>query len=221
MERVVEPELMDEAEQAQAYAQADFSEPNAAFADLVADVVQEETARVVDLGCGPADIPVRLALRFTAWKIDGVDGAEAMLAHGRRLVERHGLVDRVSLTRGLLPDLPLASHAYDVVMSNSLLHHLHEPRVMWDCVRKLGRPGARVIVMDLVRPGSSAEVERLVGLYAGDAPEVLQRDFEASLRAAFSLEEVGEQLSHAGLSALEVRPTSDRHFVVTGRLPAQ
>ncbi|MGE0327589.1 MAG: class I SAM-dependent methyltransferase, partial [Polyangiaceae bacterium] len=124
MQRVVEPELMDEAEQALAYAQADFSEPNAAFAELVARAVldgaqgRQGPRRVVDLGCGPADIPVRLAKKFTAWKIDAVDGAEAMLAHGRRLVDHEGLGSRVSLTRALLPDLPLHAHAYDVVISN-------------------------------------------------------------------------------------------------------
>lgn len=220
MQRVVEPELMDEAEQALAYAQADFSEPNAAFADLVARVAGGEARRVVDLGCGPADIPVRLALKFAAWKIDAIDGAEAMLAHGRRLVNEHGLGSRVSLTRALLPDLPLDSHAYDLVISNSLLHHLHQPRVLWQSVRKLGRPGARVVVMDLSRPAGDAEVRRLVALYAADAPEVLRRDFEASLRAAFTLEEVKQQLAEAGLSALAVAATSDRHLAVTGQLPS-
>ncbi|MCA9629016.1 MAG: methyltransferase domain-containing protein [Myxococcales bacterium] len=219
MQRVVEPELMDEAEQALAYAQADFSEPNSAFADLVAETLSHPALRVVDLGCGPADIPVRLALKFAGWKIDAVDGAEAMLAHGRRLVDRHGLGSRVSLTRALLPDLPLASHAYDLVISNSLLHHLHQPRVMWQSVRKLGRPGARVIVMDLLRPASLTDAQRLVALYAGDAPEVLRRDFEASLRAAFTLDEVREQLARAGLADFEVRASSDRHLVVSGQLP--
>ncbi|MCB9589595.1 MAG: class I SAM-dependent methyltransferase [Polyangiaceae bacterium] len=218
MERVVEPELMDEAEQALAYAQADFSEPNAAFAELVAGAVPQGAHRVVDLGCGPADIPVRLARAFTAWKIDAVDGAEAMLAHGRRLVDREGLGSRISLTRALLPDLPLPAHAYDLVISNSLLHHLHEPRVMWQSVRRLAKPTAYVIVMDLFRPDSETEVKHLVDTYAGDAPDVLKRDFEASLRAAFTVEEVKQQLAAAALGGLSVRATSDRHLVVSGDL---
>ncbi|MCA9645444.1 MAG: class I SAM-dependent methyltransferase [Myxococcales bacterium] len=218
MERVVEPELMDEAEQALAYAQADFSEPNAAFAELVAGAVPQGAHRVVDLGCGSADIPVRLARAFAAWKIDAVDGAEAMLAHGRRLVDREGLGSRISLTRALLPDLPLPAHAYDLVISNSLLHHLHEPRVMWQSVRRLAKPTAYVIVMDLFRPDSETEVKHLVDTYAGDAPDVLKRDFEASLRAAFTVEEVKQQLAAAALGGLSVRATSDRHLVVSGDL---
>ena len=68
--RTPEPELMDEAEQARAYAEADFDEPNAAFIERVEAVLEAHPvpaeARVVDLGCGPADIAVRLAERHPA-----------------------------------------------------------------------------------------------------------------------------------------------------------
>ena len=62
MQRIPEPELMDEAEQARAYAQADFAEPNQRFVDCFeAEFPELQQGAVLDLGCGPGDIVLRLA----------------------------------------------------------------------------------------------------------------------------------------------------------------
>jgi hypothetical protein len=105
------------------------------------------------------------------------------------------------------------------VISNSLLHHLHDPGVFWSAVREAGAPGAAVLVMDLFRPESEAAARALVDQYAAGEPEVLRRDFLASLCAAFEPGEIRQQLREAGLDALDVRTVSDRHLLVTGRLP--
>ncbi len=55
MERVPEPELMDEAEQARAYSEADFAEPHEAFVDAFAERHPRGPGPLtVDLGCGPS-----------------------------------------------------------------------------------------------------------------------------------------------------------------------
>jgi hypothetical protein len=62
-------------------------------------------------------------------------------------------------------------------------------------------------------------VEALVQRHAADAPPVLQRDYRASLHAAFTPEEVRGQLRAAGLAgSLQVAPTDDRYLEVWGRL---
>jgi hypothetical protein len=65
MQRRPEPELMDTVEQARAYAEADFSEPNALFLRLLAEQAGRPGGRrALDLGCGPADIVIRLLRRY-------------------------------------------------------------------------------------------------------------------------------------------------------------
>ena len=93
MDRILEPELMEEEEQGQAYAQADFSDPNSQFLELFAANFPgiSGSGRVLDLGCGPADILVRFARRYPDCSCVGVDGAEAMLAPGRRVIEQENL----------------------------------------------------------------------------------------------------------------------------------
>jgi hypothetical protein len=74
--------------------------------------------------------------------------------------------------------------------------------------------------MDLFRPESEAGAQAIVERHAAQEPEVLKRDFLASLRAAFEPDEIRAQLHAAGLDGLEVRTVSDRHVLVVGRLPA-
>jgi SAM-dependent methyltransferase len=219
MERIPEPELMDEAEQAAAYAGADFQAPNQAFVDRFLALAPDlDRGRVVDLGCGPADIPIRLALARPGLELVGVDGSEAMLAHGRDAAARAGVADRIELVRARLPGPP-PDGPFAAVLSNSLLHHLPDPAVLWNEIRRLGAAGAPVLVVDLFRPPSREAASRLVAEHAAGEPEVLRRDFEASLLAAFTPAEIRAQLEAAGLAAaLAVETISDRHVAVRGRL---
>ena len=221
MQRIPEPELMDEAEQARAYAQADFDEPNQRFVEQFEALFPGlGSGSVLDLGCGPGDIALRLATRHPGLVVHGLDGSAAMLRFAsERLAEMPALRGRVQFVEGLLPGATLPLPAYDAVLSNSLLHHLHDPRVFWAAVKEAGAPGAAVVVMDLFRPPSAEAAQALVDQYAAGEPDVLRRDFLASLRAAFEPGEIRQQLRDTGLDALDVRTVSDRHVLVTGRLP--
>lgn len=219
MERVPEPELMDEEEQAAAYAGADFSEAHDRFVALFRERFStERPRRVLDLGCGPADVMVRFSRAFPEARMVGVDGAEAMLRRGRERIRREHLEDRVELLLGHIPGVPIAGR-FDAVISNSLLHHLETPSALWETVKRCGTPGAAVFVIDLLRPSSAREVSAFVQTYSGGEPEILQRDFAASLRAAYRVDEVRAQLEEAGLGgSLAVEAVSDRHLRVHGRL---
>jgi SAM-dependent methyltransferase len=214
---------MDEAEQARAYAEADFTEPNERFVGYFEAIFPGlRSGSVLDLGCGPGDIVLRLASRHPGLVVHGIDGSAAMLQFAvERLHEGSGLSGRVQFIEGMLPGATLPLPCYDAVISNSLLHHLHDPQVFWRAVREAGAPGAAVLVMDLFRPASEQAARDLVAQYAAGEPEVLQRDFQASLCAAFEPGEVRAQLAECGLGTLDVKTVSDRHLLVTGRLPAR
>lgn len=219
MERIPEPELMDDEAQARAYAEADFEEPHGRFIahlrESFPDLADEGTA--LDLGCGPGDIALRFARALPRWCVDGVDASPAMLRCGREAVERADLQDRVTLVHAHLPQGSAPRERYDLVFSNSLLHHLAAPDALWTCVRRWAPPGTPVFVVDLERPENRERARRLVERYAADEPEVLRRDFFHSLLAAYRVDEVRRQLAEGGLGHLEVSGIGDRHLRVRGR----
>jgi ubiquinone/menaquinone biosynthesis C-methylase UbiE len=183
--RVPEPELMDTVEQARAYADADFAEPHEAFVVRFGERFQEfRSGRVLDLGCGTADVTLRFARAYPHVRVHGVDGASAMLDEGRTLVRNANVGDRVLLELVRLPSRVLAAGSYDAVISNSLLHHLADARVLWATIASAARPGAPVFVMDLCRPASTDAAHDLVDTYAAGESPVLRDDFFRSLCAA-------------------------------------
>jgi len=218
--RITEPELMDEADQVEAYAAADFADVNQGFVDRFCQSFPERVrGTVVDLGCGPADIPLRLARAVPALEIVAIDAARAMLDAGRRVLAS-GAARRVRLLAARVPALPLRGDAADACISNSLLHHLPEPLPFWREVRRIARPGAALFVMDLFRPASLAGAGEIVERYAGQESAILRRDFYNSLLAAFTVAEVRSQLAHSGLERCRCEAIDDRHWLVAGRIAA-
>jgi ubiquinone/menaquinone biosynthesis C-methylase UbiE len=220
MQRITEPELMNDEAQALAYAQADFDEPHNMFIHIFKDTFPDNkvSSHILDLGCGSADISIRFARAYPDCEIDGLDGAPRMLAQGQLAIQKAQLQDRIFLLEGVIPGVNLPRDNYDVIISNSLLHHLHEPDVLWKSIKQFGSSGSRVFVMDLMRPESEEVAREFVDLYASDEPEILRKDFYHSLRAAFSPAEIQSQLDVAGLPQLEIKILSDRHVAVSGIL---
>ena len=220
MDRILEPELMTDVVQAEAYAQADFAQVNQGFVDRFRACFPKAVGgTMVDLGCGPADIPVRFARALPGFTITAVDGSEPMIALAHQAVKAAGLAARVRPRCARLPMLALPLQSFDAVVSNSLLHHLPDPRLFWNELVRLGKPGATVLVMDLFRPESPERAHEIVEQYAGNEPPVLKEDFFNSLCAAFTLREIRFQVRSRGLGALVCELASDRHWIVWGHLP--
>jgi len=162
MERVLEPELMDDERQSIAYARADFSSSNQFFVDGVINEFPRPLSTAVDIGCGPGDVMIRLARALPDLRITAIDASAPMIALARGAVMTEGLSDRIELVQGYVPGVALKAHSFDAVLSKDLLHHVPDPSVLWKEVARLGRPGAVVYVMDLVRPPTPEEAHRIV-----------------------------------------------------------
>ncbi len=218
MQRIVEPELMDDAQQVIAYSQANFDDAHSNivnhFDEVFPDLV--DIATLLDLGCGPADMAIRFAHKFPNCKVDAVDGAKEMLIQAQHRIESESLQHRITLHLYRIPDCELPNQHYDVIVSNSLLHHLHEPQHLWSCVRQYATSGTAVFVCDLIRPESEISAKRLVTEYTKNEPDILRRDFYNSLLAAFTIDEVQDQLKTASLNSLNVKKISDRHILIFG-----
>ena len=212
---------MDDEDQALAYAQADFSVSDEAIVERIRGLFPTSLGgRVLDLGCGPGNICHRLALAFPAEQVLGVDGSAAMLQLARKKRDEAGLMsERLDYRETFLPTDALPERHFSAVVSNSLLHHLHDPGVLWRTLLQAAAPGARIYIKDLRRPPSLPAAEELVRRYVHEEPEILQVDFRNSLYAAFTLEEVQAQLAGHGLDHLQSAAVDDRYLEIWGTMP--
>lgn len=215
--RVLEPEVMDTAEEARDYDAMDHAEVNRAFvSDFLA--VWNGQGTVLDVGTGTALIPIELCLRHAEVRIVGIDLAEEMLKLGRANVRRAGLEERIRLERCDAKQLLYPSDTFGAVISNSIIHHIPRPeQTLAEMVRAV-RPGGSIFVRDLFRPNDEATLRHLIKTYAGDANADQQQLFADSLRAALTVEEVREMIKAIHCDPEGVRQTSDRHWTWTTKL---
>jgi SAM-dependent methyltransferase len=212
---------MDDPEQALAYSKADFSAAHGARVRIFQSLYPalQLSGAALDLGCGSGDVLLRFARAYPRALFFGLDGSQPMLDLAQQSIDAEpALKSRVSLLFGIIPQGPIPKRPWQLIMSHSLLHQLHEPAVLWRTIKECGQPGCAVFVADLRRPPSEVEAHRVVSVTSKDEPEILQRDFYNSLCAAFEPQEVQGQLAAAGLAHLEVRLHDPFHLTIHGYL---
>lgn len=228
MRRKPEPELMDVEAEAKAYAVADFSQVNQAFVERLLELAGgPPRGQALDLGTGPADIPIRLVRtarqRFgegaAGLHVTAVDASAPMLDLARALVRQARLEGAIRLVLADAKRTGLPDRAFGIVFSNSILHHVSDAAGFWREVRRLAGPQAFVLLRDLARPANEQAAADIVKVYAGGESATLQAEYFRSLLSAYTVDEVRSQLDAAGLTGLDVRMVTDRHLDVFGRLP--
>jgi SAM-dependent methyltransferase len=221
--RILEPELMDTAEDAREYDTMDHSIVNAQFVTDLLGVVQDWSlwgpvhrddfpVELLDLGAGTAQIPIELASRATNVRVTAVDAAENMLTVAHSNVAAAKLGERIQLVLADAKRLPFDSGSFPIIMSNSIVHHIAEPEtIIAEAVRVLS-PGGLLFHRDLARPDNDAELQQLVETYAGGVNSYQRKLFADSLSAALTLDEMRELVAGFGYSRDTVQLTSDRHW---------
>ena len=152
-----------------------------AYSPELEAVLTQETGldgngRLLDVGCGPGVLTVRLAHLFE--QAVGLDPDPGMLAEGRRAAEEKN-VTNIRWVQGLAEDLPaLAPGPYRLVTFGQSFHWTHEGRVAETVYDMLEPGGALALIVHTVAgrarppdPGVPTipheEITALVGKYLG------------------------------------------------------
>ncbi|MED5399599.1 MAG: class I SAM-dependent methyltransferase [Planctomycetota bacterium] len=222
--RTLEPEVMDSVEEASDYDRMDHSGVNRAFVDEFLAAWNQgrdnlADAHLIDVGTGTAQIPVELSRRDTGCRVVAVDLAGEMLKLARRNIAEAQAGQFVEVELVDAKSLPHADGQFDGVISNSIIHHIAEPGVVFREILRVLKPGGLLFVRDLMRPDDGATVDRLVETYAGDESRHAQKLFHQSLHAALTLSETQQMVVACGGDARWVHASSDRHWTICGRRP--
>ncbi|NJK69261.1 MAG: class I SAM-dependent methyltransferase [Microcoleus sp. CSU_2_2] len=211
MERVLEPEVMDSWEEAIEYDSMDFTEVNAAFAHSAA-ALGPVFGNVLDAGTGTARIPIALCQLRPEWKLTCIDLSANMLKVGAENVEKAGVRSQISLELIDAKAMPYPDNYFDMVISNSIIHHLPDPLPFLKEVKRVLKPQGAIFLRDLLRSETADMRDNLVEMYAGDCNAHQQQLFSDSLQAAFTLHEVEMMVKNAGLDGLRIYESSERHW---------
>lgn len=225
--RTLEPEVMDSLEEAVDYNSMDHSEVNRAFVDRLLQVCESveigkrlhdhgSGSDVLDVGTGTALIPIELCQRSVFCRITAIDLAQNMLNVAQQNVDAAGLTATIKLSQVDAKHMPYQDGQFDVVMSNSIVHHIPEPKQVLAEMIRVVRPGGVLVVRDLLRPNDLETLDELVRTYAGDANDHQQQMFRDSLHAALTVDEMAEILEQLGLSREWVTQNTDRHWTIVG-----
>ncbi|MFQ5748445.1 MAG: class I SAM-dependent methyltransferase [Planctomycetota bacterium] len=210
MDRILENEVMDSADEAEDYDSMDHAEPNAAFVERLAELGAR--GRMLDLGTGPGRIPLLVCERIPDCTVLGVDLADSMLAIAEARRKESPFSKRVEFRRADVKELPFEDGSFDAVFSNTLLHHIPEPAELLGEARRVLKPGGVLLIRDLYRPPSPERAGELVALHAADASPRQRELFRASLGAALTCAELRNLADGCGLAAAEIVLDSDRHM---------
>jgi ubiquinone/menaquinone biosynthesis C-methylase UbiE len=217
--RVPEPEFMGVADEVESYSSA----AAARHLNAIDDTFVEHLLRLLpastrqadagppswglDVGTGPAAIPLKVLARVPRARIVGLDGSPAMLARARSDARGAGMLNRLELVRGDGHSLSFANGVFAFVMCNSVLHHARDPVGLLREILRVAAPNAAILVRDLRRPSRAAlpwHLWRHGRHYSG----LMRKLFNDSVRAAYTLEELNAfiaQCCAADLKAFHFR----------------
>jgi ubiquinone/menaquinone biosynthesis C-methylase UbiE len=215
LSRILEPEVMDSIEEAIAYDRMNFTTINTAFAEsAIALMPQQESAVVLDAGTGTARIPILIAQKKTNWKIIGIDLAQSMLTIGRENINRANLDRHIDLAFIDSKQMPYEDNYFDLIISNSLVHHLPDPKPFFCEARRVLKPDGAIIIRDLLRPDSQKEINVMVETIDPTYDDRQKQLFADSLHAAFTLAEVQQMAAETGWINVNIYQSSDRHWTL-------
>ena len=117
---------------------------------LAALLAPFKDAWVVDLGCGAGHASFAAAKQVK--QVTAYDLSAEMLAVVRQAAAEKGL-ENIDTVQGYAESLPFADASVDIVISRYSAHHWHDVGQALREVRRILKPGGRVIMMDIASPG--------------------------------------------------------------------
>lgn len=236
--RVPEPEVMDDSGEVEAYAsaaaQAHLEKIDATFVMHALRLVRGmEAGRALDIGTGPGQIVLRLARALLGWHFTGVDRSANMIAQARSHSANANAEEANPRVEFRVADgnrLDFPDHSFDLVMCNSVLHHLAEPQNLLAEMARLAKPGGAILLRDLRRP-SRLVCALHIRWHGRHYSGLMYKLYGDSVRAAYTRAELEAMLRRSQITGARVfaharthlgieRSCSASHSASTGIPPA-
>lgn len=111
--------------------------------ETVARLNLRPTDRVLDVGCGTGSLLYYLVSSYPKAQLSGIDLVPEMLAIARRR-----LPPSIELREGSVEHLPFEDEQFDIVVSCSMFHYIHNPITALRQIHRVLRSGGQLVITD-------------------------------------------------------------------------
>ena len=219
--RKPESEVMDDSDEVQAYssaaAEAYLSTIDDSFVEHALRLVGPSSGCAIDIGCGPGQILRKLAARLPEWQFLGVDRSLTMIRRARDT--RNSRAANVAFLSGDAGLLPFRDSTFDLVLCNSVLHHIGDPSRLFAEIRRIAKANAAILLRDLRRP-SRIGFPFHVRWYGRHYEGLMYKLYRDSVRAAYTPAELSGMLRAAHISGARIFGRGATHIGIERRADA-
>jgi 2-polyprenyl-3-methyl-5-hydroxy-6-metoxy-1,4-benzoquinol methylase len=160
------------------------------------------SGRALDVGCGSAQLLLRIARHRPDIHFTGVDMSGAMLELAEKNRAQLGLENVTFQPQDMFQLDRLPAHSFDLVTSNNALHHCEDDRqalTLIDGLAGLQAEGGTVFLFDLCRMRTEELLITLLDYTAKDHGDYFYNDTYDSYGAAYSSGELAALLARSKL----------------------
>jgi len=119
---------------------------------IAVKLARPEQGRVLDVATGTGDMALELA-RYTD-SVVGLDLCPEMMRRGQGKMEKKGMEKRVDFIMGDALALPFSDNSFDCALNGFALRNVADINLFLAELRRVVKPGGRVVCLELVRPAS-------------------------------------------------------------------
>lgn len=146
--------------------------------------------QLLDVGCGTGELERRLLRKHPDWHLTGIDLSGEMLEVARRKLRNQ---QQVTLEQADAASLPFADDAFDRVVSASVMHYFSDPKAALHEMRRVVRPGGKILVLDWCRDFFSMKLL-----------DALLRWIDPAHHRCYTTREMRRLFEQAGLSVVRI-----------------
>lgn len=170
---------------------------------------------ILDVGTGPANIPIKFIQYLPDSDILALDTSIKMLKTAKSKIAKAGLEKKINLICADAEQLPFKEETFNFAYCHSTLHHLENPHPAIQEIIRVLKKNSRFLIRDLRRPPFML-LELYVKVFGYSYTNCMKKMYRESLQAGFTFTEMKRLCKYITSSICKARRFFITHVGIEG-----